>query len=78
MNRSYIRKQVLGAFNCMPNFGVFKNLIFSRKNIALLFTNSSPLRLYQVLKVYLKKVYSKHYFKMRKILTGAKLLLMSI
>ena len=73
-------------FCCIPNSGVFKNmlfahfyLIFSRQIIALLFTKSSPLGQYQFLKVYLKtKMYSKHYFKMRKKLTGAKLLLMSI
>ena len=38
---------------------------------------SSPLRWYSVLKVYLKNVYTRNYFKMRKILTGAKLLLIS-
>ena len=53
-------------------------LIISGQIIALLFTKSSPLRWYQILKVYLKKIYTKHYFKMRKILIGAKLLLMSI
>ena len=53
-------------------------LIFFRRNIDLSFRKSSPLRWYSVLKVYLKNVYTRHYFKMRKILTGAKLLLMSI
>ena len=53
-------------------------LTFLRKNIDLLFRKSRTLRWYYVLKVHLKNFYTRHYFKMRKILTGAKLLLMSI
>ena len=52
--------------------------MFLRRNIDLSFRKSSPLRWYKILKVYLKNIYTRHYFKMRKILTGAKLLLMSI
>ena len=73
------------AFCCIPDFGVFKNMHFctfllnlSKKNIDLLFTKSRPLTWYYVLKVYLKKIYTYYYFIMRKILTGAKLLLKSI
>ena len=75
----------LYAFCCIPNFGVFENMHFWH-----IFTSSFqekyfvihkfPDLQYHFLKVYLKKMYTiyKHYVKMRKILTCAKLLLSSI
>ena len=49
-----------------------KARIFYLQIIALLFMKYSPLRWYQLLKVYLKKMHTKHYFKMRKHINWCK------
>ena len=73
------------AFCCIPNFGVFKNMHFCtflfnlfKKKYCFVIQEVQPITMVLNLKDYLKNIYTRHYFKMRKILIGAKLLLMSI
>ena len=70
------------SFCYIPNFGHFKNMHFCTILLNLLKTKYccvinevQPFKMVLSFKnVYLKMTYTRHYFKMRKLLTGAKLL----
>ena len=53
-------------------------LLNLKANYCFVIHEVQPFKMVLNFKIHLKKIYRKHYFKMRKILTGAKLLLMSI